>query len=174
MRKVLIWTVTIIFIALFLVYLFAPTRKNLNVDIWTRKGGFTVADAEDAKLYINTQLVGGPSKSFEFEELKRHFDPAIAPESWPPAKTSQPKYNPEITEKLSFEVRVRSGNMDKDEKVHIVYVRVIDRGKETVGAFRMKVVNAYGDTAYYAGCRRTEVTVEDKRISSTLQLQLHF
>lgn len=167
------WAVVLIGVALIIGYVLIPTTNDLELTFWTRSGPFSWDDAEGATLYINEQPVGGPRVSFKIAELRQFFSSESAGTTRPPDKASLPEYDIRITPQLSFDVRVRPRN-DSEPRVHTVFVRVVDGTDVVQGSFDVKAVDARGATAYLAGCKLVSKSVEDKRNSATVQVQLHF
>jgi len=161
-------------IVLFAAYLLIPTSKSVRINFWTRASGTDFTDPPDLRLEINDHAVGGADVTLDLTELKSYFVPELAPSNWPPEDSAPPSYDPVITKDLTFEVRVRKANTAPERKTHVVFVRVVDGDDVTTGAFRLTAVRSDGDTALFAGIKLKERAVEDKRVSATVQLQLHF
>ena len=167
------WAVVLIGVALVIVYVLIPTTNDLELSFWTRSGAFSWDDTEGTTLYINERPVGGPRASLKMAELRQFFSPQSPASAWPPDGVSHPDYDSRITPRLWFDVRVQPRN-DHEPRVHTVFVRVVDGTDVVQGSFDVKAVNARGASAYLAGCRLVSKSVEDKRNSATVQVQLHF
>jgi len=165
--------VVLVSVLLIVGYVLLPVQKSLYLRVSAWDLSFGSGTTQGVRLLVNEHAVDGDQIVWSLGRWSAYYDPQLTPAAWPPPDTKPPQYDPQITESLRFEVRVRA-EQSASQGLHTVFVRVVDGDDVSIGAFRLRAVDRDGDSAKSAGCRLESKSVADKRIDATVEIRLQF
>ena len=163
--------VVLVGVLLIVGYVLLPVQKSLYLRVSAWDLSFGSGPTDGVRLLINDQAIDGDQIVWSLGRWSAYYDPELTPAAWPPPDTPPPHYDPQITESLRYEVRVRA-EQPASQGLHTVFVRIVDGDDVSSGAFRLRAVDSDGRSAKSAGCRLESKSVGDKHIDATVEIRL--